>query len=120
MPLNLKAPMPQTSMGTCLVGKGLPRAELGVHTPRLPSAQHRIVCRDGPAACTDNSATVSRDTELYKQASAAGASCSKALCPVTDLQLVDDKVHSRLHMSDVVEHGLCQDAKGRAGLQLGQ
>ncbi len=38
MPLNLKAPMPHTSIGSCLVGKGLPRAELGVHTGHLASA----------------------------------------------------------------------------------
>lgn len=45
MPLNLKAPKPQTSMCTCLVGKGLPMAKLGVHAGLLASAhtQHRLV-----------------------------------------------------------------------------
>lgn len=37
-PLNLKAPMPHTTMLTGFVGKGLPTAEVGVHTRRLGSA----------------------------------------------------------------------------------
>ena len=37
MPLNLKAPIPQTSTGTCRVGKGLPIAELGVQTGLVAS-----------------------------------------------------------------------------------
>ncbi len=32
MPLNLKAPMPHTSIGTLLAGKGFPSLAFGVHT----------------------------------------------------------------------------------------